>query len=368
MRNAYDDLVLSNVLYRRGLDVYASKLRMSLEDQYTRHGWWNVLQELYKFEMMVAYTKCDVKWLEELKEKCNTNMDRLARFNHVDRELVVQMALIEKGDMKEKDYTGYAKKMTAILKEAEEVDHPIPVFNALHCFFVLYTQYEVNVEKAKDIVRKTEQFLDKYESEGLQVYARNVALLNAMGFHIDFATGVNPDANFKKVKMALGKHGMLFDTQVWLNFCVYHFFEKNLADFNACYKQFSLLPLDTSLQYQADYLGCLNAYLQNNRTDFLRYVNKFYSVERTRAHLNYDLYVRYLELFMLLKEKNFALASDKLEATVKFIRRNFSTYRVEIEKQHWPLLKAVMKGEQIKPVKKRVYRLSDFIFEELADA
>ena len=91
-------------------------------------------------------------------------------------------------------------------------------------------------------------------------------------------------------------------------------------------------------------------------------------MERTRAHLNYDLYVRYLELFMLLKEKNFALASDKLEATVKFIRRNFSTYRVEIEKQHWPLLKAVMKGEQIKPVKKRVYRLSDFIFEELADA
>ena len=158
---------------------------------------------------------------------------------------------------------------------------------------------------------------------------------------------------------------MLFDSQVWLDFCVYHFFEKQPAAFNTCYKQFSSLPLDGSLQYQADYLGCLAAYLQNNRAEFYLHLNKFYSVERTRAHNNYDLYLRYLEILVLIKEANFALASDKLEATVKFTRRNFTSFRVEIEKQHWAMLKSAMKGERIKPLTKKVYRLSDFIFEEL---
>ena len=366
MRNAYDDLLLSNILYRRGLDVHANKLRRRLEDEYTRHGWWNVLQELYQFEMMVAYTKCDVKWLQKLKQQCFDNMDRLHRFNRVDREVIVQMAIIEKGDMKEKDYAPYAANMNRMLKEAEAVDHPIPVFNALHCFFVLYTQYEVDIDKAKSIVKKMESFLDKYETEGLIVYARNVALLNTMGFHIDFATGENPDVNFKKVKGALGKHGMLFDSQVWLDFCVYHFFEKNVSEFDASYKQFSSLPLDGSLQYQADYLGCLSAYLHKDREAFYTSLHKFYSVERSRAHLNYDLYVRYLEILVLLKEENFALASDKLEATVKFTRRNFTSYRIEIEKQHWALLKAVMKTERIKKLRKKVYRLTDFIIDELA--
>ncbi len=366
MRNAYDDLLLSNVLYRRGLDVYASKLRIRLEDEYTRHGWWNVLQELYKFEMMVAYTKCDVKWLEELKEKCFSNMDRLHSFNRVDRELIVQMALIEKGDMKEKDFKQYAKRLSTILAEAEEIDHPIPVFNALHCFFVLYTQYEVNLDKAKTVVKKIEQFLDKYENEGLIVYARNVALLNFMGFHIDFATGENPDVNFKKVKAALGKHGMLFDSQVWLDLCVYHFFEKEPAEFSSCYKQFSSLPLDGSLQYQADYLGCLSAFLENNRSAFYLHLNKFYSVERTRAHNNYDLYLRYLEILLLTKETDFGLASDKLEATIKFIRRNFTSFRIEIEKQHWAMLRSAMKGERVKALNKKVYRLTDLIYGELS--
>ena len=34
MKNSYDDLLLPNILYRRGLDVQASKLRLKLESQY----------------------------------------------------------------------------------------------------------------------------------------------------------------------------------------------------------------------------------------------------------------------------------------------------------------------------------------------
>ncbi|MDB5284979.1 MAG: hypothetical protein JWO06_4054 [Bacteroidota bacterium] len=365
IRNSYDDLILSNVLYRRGLQVHCNKLRLRLEDEYISNGWWNVLQELYNMQMMVAYTRCDVKWLEELKQKCFDNSDRLHRFTRVDREVIVQMALIEKGDMKEKHFAAYAKNLESILKEAEAVDHPIPVFNALHCFFVLYTQYEVNINKAQTVVEKMDNFLNRYDEQGVLVYARNVALLNLMGFHIDFASGQSAESHFKKVKNSLGKHGMLFDSQVWLNFCVYHFFEKNVKDFDFGYKRFAALPLDTGLQYQADYIACLCAYLHNKRTDFYTHLNNFYRVERTRAHLNYDLSLRYLEIMLLLKEDNLGLASDKLEAAVKFTRRNFTSFRIELEKKHWDLLKAAIKKARPDKIETIVYRFTEFIGTEL---
>ena len=60
IKNAYDDLLLTNVLYRRGLETYASKLRLKLEDEYEKQGWWNVLNEVYNVDMMVHYSKCDI--------------------------------------------------------------------------------------------------------------------------------------------------------------------------------------------------------------------------------------------------------------------------------------------------------------------
>ena len=205
MKNAYDDLMLTNVLYRRGLDVQASKLRLKLENEYGAKGWWGVLNELHGLDMMVAYTKCDVPRMKQIRDKTISNIDRLHSFVKVDREVIVQMAMIEKGDLKEKEYAAYGANMLDLLEKAKKTDHPIPIFNTLHSLFILYTKYEIDLKKAQTIIDDIQQLVLKY-GERMIPYTVNAAWLNTMNFHVIFATSEKASDYLPAVEKALGGH------------------------------------------------------------------------------------------------------------------------------------------------------------------
>jgi hypothetical protein len=67
----------------------------------------------------------------------------------------------------------------------------------------------------------------------------------------------------------------------------------------------------------------------------------------------------------LVREENYSLASGKLEATIKFIRRNFTSHRVEIEKKNWDMLRSAIQGKTVKAPTAVVYRLTEFLYDEL---
>lgn len=366
MKNSYDDLLLTNVLYRRGLDVQASKLRLKLESQYDKQGWWSILNELYSFDMMVAYTKCDIGRMEDIRDKALTNAARLNKFIKVDREVIVQMAIVEKGDLKEKDFDKYEANMKALLKQARDTDHHIPVFNALHSLFVLYTKNKIDIKKAKDTLSDIHELINKY-SDRMIPYTVNTAWLNTMGFHVEFATGEVPLPYFKKVEEAIGMHGLLYDAEALLGFCSYYFWIGDKASFNRRFEQFKAIPKDKSLLYKQKYLQCLHAYLYSDPKAFNQCLNEFYADETSREYDDHDLTLRYIDILMLIKERNFSLASDKLEATIKFIRRNFTPHRIAIEKPHWEILKTAILGKPIKPQSgNAILRINKFLRDELS--
>ncbi|HWB63798.1 MAG TPA: hypothetical protein VG603_09830 [Chitinophagales bacterium] len=363
MKNAYDDLLLANVLYRRGLEVHASKLRLKLEEDYCRQGWWSVLQEVYNLDMLVAYAKCDIKWLEKTKAKTFKNADRIAAYLKLEKEAVVQMAIIEKGGLKENEFTRYAQKAKKLLIQARAINHPIPIFNLLHSLFTLYTAYSVDLDKAKSMVKEMEQFLKNYGSS-LLPYASNAAHLNTMGFYADFWVDEVPDPLLRKVNAAVGIHGLLFDAQATLHFCRYYFLRQNTAQFEKYFAKYLALPLDKTFSYKTAYLHCLRAYLDNDIRGFNNFHNEFYSDEKSRAYNDYDLQLRYLEIMLLLKDDSLGLAANKLEATIKFVRRTFTPQRVAIEKLHWQILSPAIHKKPFTKKINKVYRFSDFMLRE----
>jgi hypothetical protein len=366
MKNSYDDLLLPNILYRRGLDVQASKLRLKLEAQYDKQGWWSILNELYSLDMMVAYTKCDIGRMEQIRDKTLDNAARLSKFIKVDREVIVQMAIIEKGDLKEKDFDSYESNVKTLLKQARDTDHHIPIFNALHSLYVLYTKNKIDIRKAKDTLTEIHQLIEKYDDRMIP-YTVNTAWLNTMGFHVEFATAEGPLPYFKKVEDAIGMHGLLYDAEALLGFCVYYFWTGDKANFTKRFEQFAKIPTDKSLQYKQKYLQCLRAYLFNAPKVFNQCLNEFYTDEISREYNDHDLTLRYIDILMLIKDKNFSLASDKLEAAIKFIRRNFTSHRVAIEKPHWEMLKTAIAGKSLKPRSEdAVLRINKFLHDELS--
>jgi|GEM_PF-2886652 len=366
IKNSYDDLLLPNILYRRGLDVQASKLRLKLESQYDKQSWWSILNELYSIEMMVAYTKCDIPRMEQVRDKALMNADRFHRFIKVDRELIVQMAIIEKGDLKEKDFDKYETNMKSLLKQARETDHHIPVFNALHSLYVFYTKNKIDLKKARETLREIHELIKKYDDRMIP-YTVNTTWLNTMGFHIEFATGEPAMTYFKKVEEAIGLHGLLFDSLAVLGFCSHYFWTGDKTNFSKRFDQFNKLPTDKSLLYKKKYLQCLRAYLYDDAKAFNKCLNEFYADNTSREYDDHDLTLRYLDMLILIREKNFSLASDKLEATIKFIRRNFNSHRVSIEKPHWDMLKAAISGKPPKSAStSAVLRINNFLYQELS--
>lgn len=366
IKNSYDDLLLPNVLYRRGLDVQASKLRLKLESQYDKQGWWSILNELYSIDMMVAYTKCDIGRMEQIRDKAVINADRLQKFIRVDREIIVQMAIIEKGDLKEKDFDDYETNMKALLKQARDTDHHIPIFNALHSLYVFYTKSKIDIKKAKVTLHDIHLLIKRYDDRMIP-FAINTTWLNTMGFHVEFASGESPTAYFKNVDEAIGMHGLLFDADALLGFCFYYFLTGDRDSFSKRLEQFNGMPTDRSLLYKQKYLQCLRAYMYNDPRAFNQCLNEFYADDTSREYDDHDLTLRYLELLILIRERNFSLASDKLEATIKFIRRNFNSHRVAIEKPHWEMLKTAIQGKGLKPqADSMILRIGKFLYDEVS--
>lgn len=365
MRNAYDDMILANVLYRRGLEVPASKLRLKLEAEYERFGWWSVLQELYNMELMVAYSKCDIKWLEKQKAKMFKNQERIHDYTIIDKDAIVQMAILEKGELKERDFPQFEKRIIALLNKARTLDHPIPLFNILHTSYVFYTRYSIDMKRAGEIIRETPKFLRKYNKRVID-YTKAVAWLNSVSFMVEFTSRHSPEPHFRQVEKAIGNHGLLFDAQAVLTFCTYHFLRKNQGRFDKQFVRFMDLPVDKSFQYKIAYLHCLKAYLKKDGREFNTHKNIFYTDVKNRAYNDYDLTIRYLEILLLLRENEKSLAADKLEAAVKFARRNFTTSRIKLEKEHWQMFTSAIHGKEAIAKSPHVYRLSDFILDELS--
>lgn len=364
MVNAYDDLLLTNVLYRRGLDVHASKLRLKLEAEYDRLGWWNVLNELHSLDMLVAYARCDIPRLQALKEKTLLNAERHLAYVRVDREVIVQMAIIEKGDLKERDFDSYAQKMTALLKQARRTGHPIPVFNALHSLFVLYTRYKTDLRRASDILSEMLDLITRH-GDMMIPYTINAAWLNLLSFHVEYDTKDNPQNYIKKVDDAIGKHGLLYDTEALIAISTWHFLMGDNVGFGKRLRQFDKIPTERALYYKLAYLLCLRAYMHGDTRAFSQHLNEFYSYDTSREYNDHDLMLRYLELLILLGEHDYALAGSKLEAAMKFVRRNFTSHRVEIEKKNWDMIRCCIQGKGVKPPSGATFRLTHYIYEAL---
>ena len=315
--------------------------------------------------MLVAYSKCDIDAITKTKDRTLANLDRLIEYARVDKELILQMAIIEMGALKEEELKAYEKQIGKLFAQAVKVGHHIPIFNALHCYFMLYTKHMIDKDKAEKTVDDIGHFLEQYK-ENLIPFTQNVATLNRMGFYAAFDLDTDPAVFFRDVERAIGSHGLLYDAQAMMNFCSYHFLLKDKEQFEEYFEKLMQLHMDRSFGYQLAYIKALRAYLQDDSRAFYLHQNEFYQMDDSREYDEYNLILRYLEKMLLLKEGNYSLAQDKMDATVKFIRRNMSKSRIELEKTNLDIIRSRIKKTALKPLSEPVYRLTTLLHQDAA--
>ncbi|MFN8277265.1 MAG: hypothetical protein U0T84_07270 [Chitinophagales bacterium] len=361
---AYNELMLPSVLYKRGLEAESNKLRLKLQQEYDRQGWWTALNELYGYEMAVAYAKCDLKWMREVKEKVAALAPKMADYVVLDKELAIMMVQLEMGQAKDAQLPAIEQEIKRLSVRAAKLAHPVLLFNAHYCELQWFTNLALHPARAAKAAAAIEIFLEQHDAS-LFPLVRRVALLNLLSYHTQFESGEKPALVLEAVQEGLGKHNLLYDTQVYVNLCSFYLLLGKRTLFEKYKNALLKSTTDRSFGYQLAYVQALHAFQQGDAKQFYQFQNAFYAQGDSREYNNYNLMLRYFELVLLIRERGFDLALDKLEALTKFLKRNFSKARAEAEKIHLQLLRAAIQEQRLPQPKATVFRHTLFLWQAL---
>ena len=362
----YDDIFLVRTLIFRGLHVQANKLILKLEEQYIFEKWYGLLDVLYHECFRMAYNSCDVKELEKLNTKVKANLEKYHQYTLLDKQLLLDMARCEKRDVKPNEIETYLNHLENLYKDCYAFEHHVLEFNALHCLYEVHVNYTNDYHKVFDVIAKMKALVETNKDKmNDRIYAN---MLTHIAFpYCIYETDEKPEKyfdylfdNFKSI------HHYFIISEVLLHFVIYYFTKRDYEKLQEIYVHLQEYTQERSNQYKASFTACLIAYSQMNYKEFHLQKNRFYTTEDNRDSLHCDVMLRYLEIISLIKTKEYDTASDKTDATEKFLKRNFSIARIEEDKCLFNTFRKVIKNKKIDNLPTQAFRFNNYILSELA--
>lgn len=361
----FDDIFLVRSLIFRGLHVQANKLILKLEEKYLHEKWYGLLDVLYHESFRMAYNSCDVKELEKLNKKVKSNLDKYHQYTLLDKQLLLDMARCEKRDIKPNEIQPYLKHLEKLYNDCHKFQHHVLEFNALHCLYEVHVNYTNNYKKAFDIIAKMKVLVDTNKDKmNERIYAN---MLTHIAFpyciyEIDEKPENYFDYLFSSFK-SINHHFII--SEVLLHFVIYYFTNKNYDKLNEMYEYMKEYTQERSNQYKESFTACLISYSQMDYRAFHRHKTRFYKSDESRDSLQCDLMLRYLEILVLIKDKESETALDKTEATEKFLKRNFSVARTEEDKCLFNAFRKKIKNKNKEKVSTQAFRFNNYLLKEL---
>ncbi|MFN8283809.1 MAG: hypothetical protein U0U67_11385 [Chitinophagales bacterium] len=361
----YDDIFLVRTLIFRGLHVHANKLILKLEEKYLYEKWYGLLDVLYHESFRMAYNSCDVKELEKLNLKVKANLEKYHQYTLLDKQLLLDMARCEKHDIKPNEITPYLKHLEKLYKDCHTFEHHVLEFNALHCLYEVHVNYTNDHKKAFDVIAKMKVLVEtNKEKMNERIYAN--MLTHVVFPYCIYEIEEQPEmyfdylfSNFKQIN-----HHFII-SEVLLHFSIYYFTRKDLKILIEMHNYMKEYAQEKSNQYKECFTACLIAYLEQNDKAFHQHKIRFYQTDESRDSLQCDLLLRYLEISALIHDNEYDIASDKIDAAEKFLKRNFSIGRVEENKLLFQVLRKKIKGKKFENEPLFAYRFLNFVLREL---
>lgn len=361
----FDDIFLVRSLIFRGLHVQANKLILKLEEKYLYEKWYGLLDVLYHESFRMAYNSCDVKELEKLNNKVKYNLEKYHQYTILDKQLMLDMAKCEKREVKPNEIQPYLKHLENLYKDCRAFEHHVLEFNALHCLYEIHVNYTSDYKKVFEIVAALKKIVETNKDKmNERIYANmltHVAFPYCI-YEIDERPENYFDYLFSSFK-SINHHFII--SEVLLHFVIYYFTGKRYDKLNEIYDYLKEYTQERSNQYKECFTACLIAYSQQDYKAFHAHKTRFYKTDESRDSLQCDLMIRYLEILALVNNKELESASDKTEATEKFLKRNFSISRIEEDKCLFNAFRKKIKNKTKDKLPVQAFRFNNYLLGEL---
>lgn len=361
----YDDIFLVRTLIFRGLHKQANKLIIRLEEKYLFEKWYGLLDVLYHESFRMAYNSCDVKELEKLNKKVKANLEKYHQYTLLDKQLLLDMARCEKRDVKPKEIVLYLKHLEKLYSDCCAFEHHVLVFNALHCLYEIHVNYTSDYKKVFEIVALLKSVVEINKNKmNERIYAN--MLTHIVFPYCIYEIDEKPEFYFEYLFSSfksINHHFII--SEVLLHFVIYYFTQKRYSQLNEVYVCLKEYTLERSNQYKECFTACLVAYSEKDDKLFHLHKTRFYQTEESRDTLQCDLMLRYLEILVLIKDKELNTASDKIDATEKFLKRNFSNARATEDKCLFNSFRKKIRNKKIDKFRSQAFRFNNYLLSEL---
>ena len=318
--NAYDDIILVRTLLYRGLSKQAKKLAVKLEKNYAADNLYSVLDVLYHEALRVAYHLGDTAWMKELVEKSIANAEKHAAYNRLDKTLILNMYRVEQRDIAKKEEASFLSQMAKLETEARKFPQAVLTVNTYY-ILQLYHINKHDIPAAAKAIKKLRDYIDGDNIPSTDKYALTISPLIVLYFYCRFDIGIEPDTDRKDLEALLGHGGVLELAEFHFNIFRYSFFRNNRQDAVKKHKLIQQLNADTRFAIFKTVSNAYFAFEVKDMKAFRNHLSEFYE-QNYMAFREYEIDLRFMEILLLLKEKDLAGAESRTESLRKFIERS----------------------------------------------
>lgn len=363
--NQYDDILIVQYLHLDGLDNLALKEYNQLVKKYEQMQLYGPLDILHHEAIRIHYATCDLKEIKKVNVKINENADKLAAYTKLDKKIIYEMAVLEKGDIKINSISAYEKKLKALHAEALAMGHHVLAFNTFHCLYELYTRYEISLPKASNIVAQLLAHVTRYRDK-MAKHTYLVGLYNIVNFRSIYCADKSPVGLDKVVFPMLVHYRETLKLSTYVAFMIYYFSVGDKKAFDLLYKDLlSIAIIEEHNSYLMHLMACLHSFMHGDSAAFREHLQLFYQSVKNRSYPDYELMIRHLETYIFLEEKQYDLCMDRIKATSIFIRRNFTTQRFTEESRLLALYRAKLANKKIQPETDFTLRFNKHMAEKI---
>jgi hypothetical protein len=314
-RNPYDPIILIRQLLFRGLVKEARKQFHSLEKEYEKRNLYAVLDALYHEGVRICYHTGDIKWLEMLVKKIIANAEASRQYSALDSPLILQMLKLEKRSFGRSAAT--ERELMRLLGEAERVDHPVPIHNALYSLYAYYTAHDFDIEKAHRVAR---QILDNVERHGeaLDRYTMTISYNNYAHFLTIYLIDEDPEPYFRLAEKHIGMGGVLELFDFRFQRFQYYLFTGQRARSQAMYALMLEAPQENRLALLGHVAAAWLAFDAGDADRFRETLAQFYELPSYQDFPEHEFHLRAMEIILALRRGDYPYAEQKGEALRKF--------------------------------------------------
>ncbi len=314
----YDDIYLVRELVIRGLTKQAKHTYSKLEKTLEQKLQYSQLNALYHEGTRICYHTGDKEWLEVLRKKIRKNSDLLARYNEIDKAIMVSVLKMVRKPSKNPIQ---AKEIHSLTKAATAFGHPVLVHNALTTELAYYTGPGFDLEQAFKLIKALNSHVPKTRDH-LEAYSYTLARYNYSKFICDFIVPEDPEPIFEELRSRVGTGGTLEVISFYVNFFCYFLSIGEVEKALAIAQKISKEQAQDRVSYLKEYIAAWVAWVKNDPVAFRNAISAYYAAADRRDSPVNDFYTRVLETDFAIKNGSFSLAYSKVEALKKFSYRS----------------------------------------------